>query len=110
MTWSGENLIVNADIANTFNFNTRASNFATNGFPKNSISLTQWGGSISLLIYDAQNQPFAGTGSTALKGQSALTSFDLPANTLTAGMTYTATLEFNILVAVDTTGAIARDF
>jgi hypothetical protein len=104
MTWSGGNLTLDATVGNTFNFNTATSGFSTTGYPTGTT--TSFGGSVTFLIYDAQGHPVFGNSSTAFNSDAALTSFNLPAFSLTSGASYDATLEFNVIVAADQSGAI----
>ncbi len=108
LTWSGGSLIVNSTISNTFNFNTGTSGYAAADYALDSA--TPYGGSVTFLIYDANGNPFAGGSTSAFGSQAALTSYLLSANTLTEGVTYDATIEFNTIVAADTTGAIAQTY
>ena len=107
LTWSNGSLVINNSVDNTFNFNTGSSGYAAADYALN--SLTPFGGSVTFLIYDASGNPVAGASSSAYQQQAPLSSYTLTANTLALG-TYQASIEFNTIVAADTSGAIAQTY
>ncbi len=101
LTWSGGSLVVNAGIANTFDFNIVTSGFATDGYAED--SLHPFGGSVTFLISDLSGTLINGISSAAaFDGATPVDSFTLDAFSLTSGTTYNATLEFNVVADIKT--------